>query len=188
MSCLSRHRYALAAAICGVLAWSPSYAVPAPALDLFSGSGTWNATAPSSLESAPDATWSFSFDLPQNYGANPTTSTTNFQYFLNGSQVKLGLASVQFYSAADQGGLDLNLKNGDVVNLYGQDFGSGGSPFPGTYATAIDSNSSNFPTGTGSGSLSITPVVASVPEPGVGAVLATSLLGLGWMRRRRIER
>jgi hypothetical protein len=74
----------------------------------FSGSGTWGDSAPSTPYSAPDESWSFSFDLPNPIASNPTFQATDFVYDLNGSPVSTPLSSVKFFPVANAGLFDLN--------------------------------------------------------------------------------
>jgi hypothetical protein len=89
----------------------------------FSGSGTWGDSAPSTPYSAPDESWSFSFDLPNPIASNPTFQATDFVYDLNGSPVSTPLSSVKFFPVANAGLFDLNFSDGGVVSFYGADVG-----------------------------------------------------------------
>ena len=100
---------------------------------LFTGSGTWGDSAPSTPYSAPDESWSFSFDLPNPIATNPTTQATDFVYDLSGSPVSTPLLSVTFFPVANAGLFDLNFTDGTAVSIYGADVGSSLTLMPGTY-------------------------------------------------------
>jgi MYXO-CTERM domain-containing protein len=153
-----------------------------------SGSGTWGADAPVSIYTAPGESWSFSFELPDPLDANPTSTATNFQYFLNGSAVSTTLSSVEFFSPGDGGLFDLNFADGNSLNLYGdQAFSSPGlSLIPGVYSSNIDINAfTGPPDGNGSGTVTIT---SAVPEPSsivAGGLGLLALAGLAFRNPRR---
>ncbi len=79
-------------------------------------SGTYSATTPSSSWTAPNASWSLSF----NVDSNPTVSSstpgvdfdapvTNFVYKLNGTTVSVGPVDVAFFSTAEEGLVNIGL-------------------------------------------------------------------------------
>jgi len=63
---------------------------------LITGAGTWSAATPSTAYSQPDATWSFSFNLPDQIATNPTAKASNVSYFLNGQLVSTTLQGYGF--------------------------------------------------------------------------------------------
>src|SRR5260370_41208412 len=78
----------------------------------YTGTGTWEAQAPTTDFSQGGKSWSFSFDLSSPQANNPSTAATNFQMFLNGSLLRLTLDSITFYSSAELGMFKLSLANG----------------------------------------------------------------------------
>ena len=112
-------------------------ASPAEAASVqISASGEWGPLTPTVLPwSTRNASWSFSFDLPNPISRNPTTQVTNFNYSLNGKEVtdKSLFASlkVEFYTFDEAGMFDLIFQDGDVVSLYGADIGSSLTIIPG---------------------------------------------------------
>src|SRR5262245_54408052 len=83
------------------------------------GSGTWGASAPTTVYSAPDASWSFSFEVPDPLDANPTSMVTNASYLLNGAPISRTITSVEFYSLSDLGLFNLSFGYVGTVSLYG---------------------------------------------------------------------
>jgi PEP-CTERM motif len=154
---------------------------------LFSGSGTWGDDAPVSIYTAPDATWAFSFVVPNPLEANPTTMATDFQYLLNGSSITTTLTSVEFFAQSDGGLFDLNFDDGNSLNLYGAQVlaTSNLTLLAGIYTANIDINSFiGPPDGTGAGAVSIT----LVPEPSsivLALIALVAVGGQGFVRTRR---
>jgi hypothetical protein len=151
----------------------------------FSGSGTWDASTPTTAYSQADATWQFSFFLPDPIASNPTTQVADFSYTLNGDLVATSLpGGVLFFSAADGGGFDLypTLANPSGVNvlslLFPENVGTGLSLVLGSYSATIQLNDGLLP-GEGSGTVNIT------PEPPTILLFGTALLlgGLIYYRR-----
>jgi hypothetical protein len=140
----------------------------------FSGSGTWGDSAPSTPYSAPDESWSFSFDLPNPIASNPTFQATDFVYDLNGSPVSTPLSSVKFFPVANAGLFDLNFSDGGVVSFYGADVGSSLTLIPGTYPATSGLNDL-FPA-VGSGTVTLT----AVPEPSIWAMMTLGFACLGF--------
>jgi hypothetical protein len=86
--------------------------------------------------SAPDAEFSFSFNLLNPIPGNPTTGTF-FSYFLNLTEVTFTqFIPVQFFTAADAGMFDLTFPDGDVVSLYSGDIGTSLTIPDGTFLAA----------------------------------------------------
>jgi MYXO-CTERM domain-containing protein len=160
-----------------------------------SGSGTWNASTLVTDVSAPDATWSFSFDVNSPVPTDDSTpaAVTNASYLLNGTPVvSEALTTVIFFDSGFDGMFDLNFSipgsSGDTVNLYGaQVFDSSGNLIPGSYQANSDVNlTAGPPSGSGSGTVLIE-TVTTIPEPSSiisGGIAAAALAGLGLVRRR----
>jgi hypothetical protein len=153
-----------------------------------SGSGTWDADAPDSPYTAPGASWSFSFELPDPLDDVFTSTATNFQYLLDGVAVSTTLESVQFFSTDDGGLFDLNFSDGNSLNLYGaQAYSSPGlSLVPGVYSSKIDINGFvGQPDGIGSGVVTISLVVPEPSSLASGGLALACLAGLASRNRRR---
>jgi len=144
-----------------------------------SGTGLWGSNAPVTTESAPNESFSFSFNIPQAI-SNPSLSATNFVYMLNGSSVPVSLSNVTFFPASSEGLFDLNLSNGDTVSSYGADVGSGGTVSTGNFPALF----AMFDQGsTGSGTVVISDGTA--PEPSFYGVVGAALGLLVFVRIRR---
>lgn len=158
-----------------------------------SGSGTWNANTLVTDVSAPNATWSFSFDVSSPVADTTPEPVTNASYLLNGTPVvSETLTTVTFYDSGLNGLFDLNFSiphsTGDTVNLYGaQVFDSSGNLIPGSYQANSDVNLTvGPPSGSGSGTVLIG-TVTTIPEPSSmisGGIAVVALAGLGLVRRR----
>ena len=113
-----------------------------PFFRTISASGVWGPGpgTPDTPFSQPDASWSFSFDLPNPISSNPTNQATNFSYVTNGNAVSdtlfMPFVAVKFFSAPDAGMFDLTFSNGDVLSLYGADIGTSLTLAPGQYDVA----------------------------------------------------
>jgi hypothetical protein len=145
------------------------------------GSGTWDASTPTTAYSASDATWSFSFNLPDTISSNPSTQVTNFTYDLNGTQVTDSLpGGVLFYSVAQSGGFDLfvptdSVSGASIISLFfSADVGSSLSIVYGTNDAQIALNDGELP-GSGEGAVSITPEPPSILLFGTALLLAGGL-------------
>lgn len=174
---------------------------------VISGSGTWGSSAPTSTWSAPNETYSFSFDLPDPpnsaspapgtdiTGGYVTTQITNFVYDLNGSSVGgTPTYGVEFYPASFGGGFDLlfSSSNADLVDFYGPviESAAGGNIPLGTYTENIDFSLTNFPSGNGTASIVVSSlsVPAAAPEPATWALLLFGFAGVAatsWVQGRR---
>jgi hypothetical protein len=168
-----------------------------------SGSGTWDGTVSSSSGlSAPGATWSFSFDVPDPLVNKSRTDVTDAWYALNGTPVHDTIASVEFYGSSAGGLFDMTFASGGTVAFYGAQIEeTANGLIPRTYSTTLDDDHARSflgpPYGEGRGILIVgsggpgppTPRGSSVPEPStlVGSSIAlATLAGLGLARRRRI--
>jgi hypothetical protein len=165
-----------------------------------SGTGTWDSTVSSSSGlSAPGATWSFSFDVPDPLVTGMTSQVTDSSYSLNGTPIPDTITSVEFYGRSAGGLFDMTVASGGTVAFYGaQIVATDNVLIPGTYPTMVDDDHSGSflgpPYGEGHGVVIVgtaVPVIVgtAVPEPATlvdaGIALAT-LAGLGLPRRRRI--
>jgi hypothetical protein len=157
-----------------------------------SGSGTWDSTVSSSSGlSAPGATWSFSFDVPDPLVNKSRMNVTDAWYALNGTPVHDTIASVEFYGFSAGGLFDLTFASGDTVAFYGAQIEETASGLiPRTYSTTLDDDHAGSfvgpPYGEGLGTLI---VGAAVPEPSTlvsSGIALACLAGLGLARRRRI--
>jgi hypothetical protein len=158
-----------------------------------SGSGTWNANTLVTDVSAPNATWSFSFDVSSPVPTDDKTpaAVTNASYLLNGTPVvSETLTTVIFFDSGSNGMFELIFSiphsTGDTVDLYGaQVFDSSGNLIPGSYPASSDVNLTvGGPPGSGSGTVVIEAVI---PEPSSiisGGIAVVALAGLGLVRRR----
>ncbi len=178
---------------------------------LVSESGVFGAGAPTTAESAPGATFSYSFlmsSMPTinfitNFGGPDCgfdTPFSNFRYTLNGAPVLLSGPDVEFFGSAFGGGAIIAPNAGvntDNFNLETASFaqfftGTALDPFgnptmvPGVYAVdpdfSIFQTDYSFSGGTPiSGYLSI----SQTPEPNSIILLGSGLAGLGGLLRRR---
>jgi MYXO-CTERM domain-containing protein len=154
-----------------------------------SGSGAWGPHTPSTTLSAPDATWSFTFDVPDPlpgtidmYGEY-TSTVSKSQYLLNGFAVNDTIESLTYYSAGPgPGGLfDINFAHGTLSLFGAQIYDSNLNLIPGVYGATIKDN-----LGSGQGIV----IVGVVSEPSSmisGGLGLLTVLGLASVRRRLIR-
>ena len=183
---------ALAAAMAALLFAGSAAAV---SLTTVSGSGVWAHTAPTTAYSAPDASYSFSFQLPKIYspgndadgrGTDIGTSDdfSNYNYTLGGTPVAGRPVYVYFYSVAYGGGFALAYPT-TSIEFYGPvDVGSSGTinwgNYPFTPYVAIEGEV-YAPVNQGA-----TPTVTSiVPEPATWALAFVGFGAAGGMIRFR---
>ena len=136
------------------------------------GSGTWDDTAMTTPYSAPNTSWSFSVTVPNPLDANPTTMLSGAEYTLGGSPAGATMTSINFYSAGQGGGLDLNFSDLNTVSLLGAPvIDALLNLLPGSYSMQIAMND-----GTAAGSGVVVVGSASVPEPSTLISLSVGLL------------
>jgi hypothetical protein len=145
---------------------------------LVTGSGTWGPLAPTTLVSAPEESFSFSFDLPNPIASNPTIQATDFSYDLAGAPVAVGLDGVVFFPTSSSGLFDLDLASGDVVSLYGADVGSSLTLTTGVFPATVGYAGSP-PVGEG------TVTITAVPEPSAWVMMLLGVGALGAVARMR---
>jgi hypothetical protein len=151
----------------------------------FSGSGTWQSSALNTAYSAPNQSYTFSFDLPNPTSGNPDTEAFNFQYTLNGIAVSATLLSVEFFSDAVGGGFNLNLGSGGPLQFFNvlggstPDFTSGITA--GSFLTNIVIADNTNGDSVGSASV----VITAVPEPSTWAMMLLGFFGVGFVAYRR---
>jgi hypothetical protein len=171
-----------------------------------SANGTFNGSAATSTFSAPNETYSFAFTVATNpavssvlAGAYFNAAFSGFTYFLNGSAVAITPADISFFSASDDGGLNIcflaactgAVSPSDGIVIEGNQMYVGLESAPtmttGSYTTtALDLHVT--------GGFSTQPnttvqAVSSVPEPSTFLMLGAGLLALAGRRvyRRRPE-
>lgn len=155
----------------------------AKADSVISAIGTWGDGTPTTSESAPGATWSFSFvvsdpatDATPNGGGFETQQVSEFAYFLNGSPISVTLLDAIFFDVPDLGLFDLELSDGYTISLYGPQAYGGTTPpdmtfMEGVYPATAGMNDA-LPTGSG------TVTITAAPEPATLSLLALALFGL----------
>jgi hypothetical protein len=148
---------------------------------LYTGSGVWDAQAPTTAFSQGGKSWSFSFEL-DNPANNPTTSASNFTFTLNGNMLAFDLLSVTFYPTEDSGMFKLSLTNGLDLNFYdpfNTDIGSNGQLKTGQWNVEIETFLPGETRVHGVG------VVAAVPEPSTWAMMILGFAAVGFFAYRR---
>jgi hypothetical protein len=96
-----------------------------------SGSGTFDPYVPTTAESAPNASWNFSFDVSSTPavsnvypGVSFDTSFSDFSYYLNGAPVTTTLTELTWFNAGEAGLIDLIFPDGGL-GLFGSQAYSG---------------------------------------------------------------
>lgn len=161
--------------------------------DTVTGSGTWASTAPTTTESAPGATWSFSFMLSDpatdafpDGGGYLTSQFSDFTYSLGGVAISPTLTNILFFPTSENGMFDLTFSNGDVVSIYGAQVYAGSPPpgitfIGGVYAVNIAMMDAVIPTGSGTVTIA---TAATTPEPATLALLAFGAIALALLRKK----
>lgn len=167
------------------------FATNAQAAVLIEGTGKWNASAPTTAISAPNASILFSFKVPETISGGgssaSTSSITDFFYTLGAQQVAppVKALSVTFWSLANSGMFDLVLDNGLTFSVFGADIGSDATPGPdGFYSPVQLGFNGNVGNNYGIGSVTVT-VDNAVPEPATWALMIAGLGVVGMAMRRR---
>jgi hypothetical protein len=159
-----------------------------------SGSGTWAADATTTGLSAPDESWTLSFEVDSpipvtNLDTADGQSVSIFDavYTLNGSQV--GTATdVRFFGSGFGGLFTIDFSgvgSPSDLDFYGPQVvdGTTGQVIAGSYSGVSDVGVTHDPAGEGTASFTISPV----PEPNslIDCVTAVGLLGIAWRLKRR---
>ncbi len=156
---------------------------------VISGSGTWSANAPSTEISAPNATWSFSFDVQSPLANYALTPVSDGVYLLNGTSITASdpMTLATFFVLFDGGGVDIALSSGTIISLIGpQLFDS--TTFAmllGTYPDFGIAPNDGSASGTGT---VVVAVATSVPEPASivsGGIGLIAVVGLAFRSRCR---
>jgi hypothetical protein len=153
----------------------------ASAAILYTGSGVWDALAPTTSFSSGGKSWSFSFEL-DSPASNPSTAASNFSFTLNGSALAFTLQSITFYPTEELGMFKLSLSNGVELNFFdpaNTDIGSNGILKTGQWNVEIESYLPDDTRVHGVG------VVAAVPEPSTWAMMILGFGALGFFAYRR---
>lgn len=154
-----------------------------------SGSGLFGSATPSTTETAPGQTFSFSFATTNPTPDNPDTDISTFSYTLAATSIApIMLSSITFFDDTDKGLFDLNFSDGNILSFYGADIGSTGFLMSGFYQAQVALDQG--PVSTGAGSVAVSINVSAVPLPASAplfgaAVLAFGLLGYAAKRTSR---
>ena len=157
---------------------------------IISGSGTWDASTPTTPESAPGNSFSFSFDMPNPFSGTSngqglvTSQGTNLIYDLNGNPVSVGLSYEVFYPSSYGGLFTIGFTDGNYLGVFGPDIGSTGTLTIGTFSAGYSVNSQDefTPQASGPGS------VSGVPEPSSLTLFGAALFGMGWIAQKKHSR
>jgi hypothetical protein len=160
---------------------------------LITASGIWDGLAPTSPESAPGASWSFSLDVTTPLAGDDTATFSGFSFKLDHTPVATRATFLKFFDSQGLGLFDLGFADGEFLTLRGpQIFDPGGDLIPGTYSadlTIVAASSSPTSIGLGEGTVVVETIDPSVvPEPSSIAGLATGLVALSALGVRRSRR
>jgi hypothetical protein len=136
-----------------------------------SASGEWGDGTPFTPFSAPGASWSFSFDLPNPISSNPTSQATHFSFLTNAPTASHTIffpsVGLKFFPTDLAGMFDLTFPDGNVLSLYGADIGSSLTLVAGTYD--VEAGMQMLPA-SGSGTVTVSALGVGVTGFGAGAV------------------
>ena len=177
------------------LSWVPAHA----GTILYTDSGTFTASTPSSVFTGPGETWAFSFEAE----TNPTVlefgmggfdfAYSDFSYLLNGSPVAITPSFIRFFSPNNGGGFYICF-NGTTVQNCTEAMGTG------NFVPAVYTGTTSAPTlltGSFPGELGVavgsggadegptTLIGTAVPEPSTLLTLAPFLVALAGRRLYR---
>jgi hypothetical protein len=176
----------LSAIVCAAVGFGVAPPTEAASVRI-SGVVSWGPGTPGTLFSAPGATSTFSFFLPDPISSNPTTQATGFSYTTNGREVTDPLlptfVTVEFFTADFAGLFDMTVIIGDlvdeVVSLYGPDIGTSLTIDTGTFSAAAGVQ---LDPATGSGTVEVSALGRGETAFGAGAVpvaLGRGVTGFG---------
>jgi hypothetical protein len=168
---------------------------PAEATVRLSGAGVWGHQTVVTPVGAPDASWSFSFLLPDTIAENPTFEATDFVYSLGGIALDTTLEDIEFFPSGAGGLFDLvftldgeerRLELGgpltdDEGGLDRPDVGSNLTLLLGTFDAELDSVEPTITLGVGVGTVTL----SAVPEPTSWALMIVGFGMAGGLLRRR---
>ena len=182
----------LGAIVCAAVGFGVAPPTEAATVQI-SGLVSWGIDAPFTLFSAPGASSSFSFFLPDPISSNPTTQAIGFSYRTNGREVTDPLlptfVTVEFFTADLAGLFDMTVIIGDlvdeVVSLYGPDIGTSLTIDTGTFSAAAGVQ---LDPATGSGTVTVSPLgvgptgfgAGAVPEPSTWVMMTLGFAGLAF--------
>lgn len=151
------------------------------------GTGVFDIDAPTTAESAPGQTFTFSFITQDPIPGNPNSALINPTFTLAGNGIAPTITSVQFYDSSDNGLFDLTFSDHNVLSLYGDQIDMGGYLQSGYYRASIGLAGG---TSIGVGGVSVSVNVSPVPLPASaplfgGAVLALAAGSAALKRGRR---
>jgi hypothetical protein len=172
---------------------------------LVSQTGEWGATCPAVVCSAPGDSWSYSFQTDSELSllrASPTSTITDFAFFLNGIQIATlnnAYVNADWFVASDDGGFDLGPQSPILFGRWTPLFAFTTLPFeatlvPGVYPVQSFSAFSQCMSSclgweTFFGTTDFVPnpvVITNTPEPASLILVATMLVGMTFVVRKRI--
>jgi len=176
------------------VSWSPACADTI----LYSDSGTFLASTPSSAFSGPSKTWAFAFQAD----VNPVVSDvgnggfdfqfSSFSYLLNSLPVAIAPTFIRFFSGINGGGFVIcfngtnNANCSDALGTFGPQMYTGPTSSPTLLAGTFTSEVFNVYVNSAINGLPNTTLQAStVPEPSSFLMVVAALLAIGAGRYRR---